>query len=103
MGGDWLSGLETLFVSQAVCIRYFSLASFALIYQRERCTTRHTAFFSCTVRFWFLYLARSRQLCSAQSSACITGIGGPSYDAWRRHMTAVSYDGPEASYDGGVI
>ena len=22
---------------------------------------------------------------------------------WRRHMTAVSYDGPEASYDGGVI
>ena len=33
----------------------------------------------------------------------ITGIGGPSYDAWRRHMTAVSYDGPEASYDGGVI
>ena len=26
-----------------------------------------------------------------------------SYDAWRRHMTAVSYDGPEASYDGGVI
>jgi hypothetical protein len=39
----------------------------------------------------------------ANARSDITGIGGPSYDAWRRHMTAVSYDGPEASYDGGVI
>ena len=35
--------------------------------------------------------------------SAITGIGGPPYDASRRHMTAVSYDGPEVSYDGGVI
>ena len=34
---------------------------------------------------------------------CITGIGGPSYDTWRRRTTVVSYDGPEASYDGGVV
>ena len=35
---------------------------------------------------------------------CITGIGGPSYDTCgRRRTTVVSYDGPEASYDGGVV
>ena len=26
-----------------------------------------------------------------------------SYDTWRCHMTVVLYDGPEVSYDGGVI
>ena len=34
---------------------------------------------------------------------CITGIDGPSYDTWRRRTTVVSYDGPEVSYDGGVV
>ncbi len=33
----------------------------------------------------------------------ITGLGSPPYDTWRCHMTVVSYDGPEVSYDGGVI
>ena len=40
-----------------------------------------------------------------RESPPITGIGGPSYDTWRRHMTAVLYDGPRrhmtaVSYDG---
>jgi len=30
-------------------------------------------------------------------------MAAASYDAWRRHMAAASYDGPEASYGGGVI
>ena len=25
-----------------------------------------------------------------------------SHDAWRRHVTVASHDGPEASHDGGV-
>ena len=51
---------------------------------------------------------RSRENTSVNSHAyvvvtIITGIGSPPYDTWRCHMTVVSYDGPEVSYDGGVV